>query len=133
MANENEEKRRTLGKRGKQNGSSKLRAHTLSTPPVLLLSLKSVIIIVPSAREAPVNKTKLVHIFQERIFEFLVADRKRSGGERKRKRGDIVEDGMETNASCKGKRVPHFHVILSVCKSGLVTGKRPEPDRTLTD
>lgn len=55
----------------------------MSTPPVLLLPLTSIVILVPSARDAIVKKTKLVHIFQERLFGFMVVNQKRSGKKEK--------------------------------------------------
>ena len=44
------------------------------TPPVLLPSLTSIVIIAPLARDAIVKKMKLVHIFQERVFGFMIGN-----------------------------------------------------------
>ena len=117
MANENEEKRGTLGKQAKKNRIRKIESTYICQPRQYSLpSLTSIVIIAPLAI---VKKMKLVHIFQERVFGFMVADRKRSGGTKKERESgaDIVEDGMVTECF---KQVSRFQVEqnLWLCFSG---------------
>jgi hypothetical protein len=76
----------------------KIESTYICQPRQYSYSLTSIDIMIPSARDAIVKKRKLLHIFQERAFGFIVADRKRSGGTRKERESgaDIVEDGMVT-------------------------------------